>query len=60
MNPHIGSRFEDWLKEEGFYEEATNVAIKKVVAWHIQQAMAAQHVTRRDSENQPGLKGDAS
>ena len=47
-HPHIGSRFEDWLKEEGFYEEATSAAIKKVVAWQIQQAMEAQHLTRTE------------
>ena len=36
------------MKEEGFYEEATSAAIKNVVAWHIQQAMDAQHVTRTE------------
>ena len=27
-NPHIGSNFEDWLEEEGIWEDATNYAIK--------------------------------
>lgn len=47
-NPHIGGLFEDWLKEEGIYEETTNVSIKKVVAWQIEQAMAAQNLTRTE------------
>lgn len=25
-NPHVGSRFEDWLKDEGMYEEANTAA----------------------------------
>ncbi|MGB4057858.1 MAG: helix-turn-helix transcriptional regulator [Alphaproteobacteria bacterium] len=47
-NPHIGGRFEDWLKDEGMYEEATSAAIKKVVAWQIQQAMQEQNLTRTE------------
>ena len=47
-NPHIGGRFEDWLKDEGIYEDTTNAAIKKVVAWQIQQAMQEQHLTRTE------------
>ena len=47
-NRHIGGRFDDWLKEEGIYEEATNASIKKVVAWQIQQAMEKQNLTRTE------------
>jgi DNA-binding Xre family transcriptional regulator len=47
-NPHIGGLFEDWLKEEGIYEETTNASIKKVVAWQIEQAMQAQKLTRTE------------
>jgi DNA-binding Xre family transcriptional regulator len=47
-NPHIGGLFEDWLKEEGIYEETTNASIKKVVAWQIEQAMQAQNLTRTE------------
>jgi hypothetical protein len=33
MNPkNIGSRFDDWLREEGIYEEVTANAIKRVLA----------------------------
>ena len=47
-NPHIGGKFEDWLKEQGLYEETTSAAIKKVVAWQIQQAMEEQNLTRTE------------
>lgn len=47
-NPHIGGKFEDWLKGQGMYEEATSAAIKKVVAWQIQQAMEEQNLTRTE------------
>jgi len=30
-NPHFGSSFDDWLKEQGIYEEATAHAIKRVL-----------------------------
>ena len=32
---NIGSRFDDFLAEEAMLEEATAVAIKRVIAWQI-------------------------
>ena len=45
-NPHEGSSFDDFLKEEGVYEEVEAVAIKKVVAAMLAREMAAQHLTK--------------
>lgn len=45
-NPHLGSTLEDFLKEEGMYEEATSTAIKRVLAWQIEQAMQEQNLTK--------------
>ncbi|MGA3403254.1 MAG: Fis family transcriptional regulator [Acetobacteraceae bacterium] len=45
-NPHIGSAFSDFLKEAGLYEEVTAHAIKRVLAWQIEQAMKAQGLTK--------------
>ena len=45
-NPHIGSAFSDFLKEEGLYEEVTAHVIKRVLAWQIEQAMKAQGLTK--------------
>ncbi|HEY2499747.1 MAG TPA: hypothetical protein VGK24_22020 [Candidatus Angelobacter sp.] len=36
---YSGSSFEDFLHEEGLLEEAETVAIKRVVAWQLQQEM---------------------
>lgn len=43
---HIGSRFDDFLAEEAMLEEATAVAIKRVIAWQIAAEMQAQHLTK--------------
>lgn len=45
-NPHRGSSFDDFLKEEGIYEEVTATAMKRVLAWQIAQAMKKQRVTK--------------
>ena len=37
---------EDWLKEEGIYEEATTAAIKRVLAWQLEQAMKEGKLTK--------------
>ena len=47
-NPHIGSSFEDFLKEEGLYEEVTAHAVKRVLAWQIEQAMKEQGITKME------------
>ncbi len=47
-HPHIGGRVKDWLRDEGMYDVATGDAIKKVIAWQIQQAMAEQNLTRTE------------
>jgi antitoxin HicB len=43
---HIGSSFDDFLAEEALLEEATAVAVKRVIAWQIEQEMAAQNLTK--------------
>ncbi len=45
-NPHIGSSFGDFLKEEGLYEEVKARAIKRVLAWQIEQAMKDQKISK--------------
>jgi len=45
-NPHIGSKFEDYLAEQGMLEEVTTTAMKRVLAWQIAQAMKKQRVTK--------------
>lgn len=42
----IGTNFDDFLKEEGIYESCTAAAVKKVLAWQIEEAMKAQSLTK--------------
>lgn len=46
--PHknIGSSFSDFLEAEGIREEVEDVAIKRVVAWQLEQEMIKQGITR--------------
>ena len=44
----IGSAFDDFLKEEGTYEATHAVAIKRVLAWQIEQAMKAKSITKAE------------
>jgi antitoxin HicB len=43
---YIGSSFDDFLKEEGIYEEATSNAIKRVIAWQLAEAMKAKKISQ--------------
>lgn len=47
-NKHIGSSFDDFLREEGIQEEATAHAIKRVLSWQITEAMTAQGITKSE------------
>lgn len=46
-NPRIGSNFDTFLEHEGFLEEATAVAMKRVIAWQIAEAMKVRGVTKK-------------
>ncbi|WP_068086743.1 helix-turn-helix domain-containing protein [Polycladidibacter stylochi] len=43
---HLGSSFDDFLQEENLLEEAREVAIKRVIAFELEQAMAKQNITK--------------
>ena len=45
-NPHLGSTFDSFLKEEGIFDEVMMTAMKRVLAWQIAQAMKKQRVTK--------------
>jgi len=45
-NKHIGSDFEEFLKEEGILEECDKVAMKRVLAFQIEQEMKQQKITK--------------
>ncbi len=43
---NIGSSLNDFLREEGIYEEVTAAAIKRVLARQISREMTDQHLTK--------------
>lgn len=45
-NKHIGSSFDDFLKEEGIRDEVRLQAIKRVIAWQIAQDMVALKLSK--------------
>lgn len=44
--PHLGSSLDDFLKEEGVFEQTQNRAIKEVIAWQLTQAMQEQAMSK--------------
>ena len=44
-NPHIGSDFDDFLREEGIYEEVEAVALKKVIAAALSKQMKRRRIS---------------
>ena len=45
-NKHIGSSLDDFLKDEGVFDEFQAASIKKVIAWQIAKEMKARRMTK--------------
>jgi antitoxin HicB len=45
-NPHSGNNFDDFLKEEGIFEEVQAKALKRVVAEQIEDSMQTAKLTK--------------
>jgi len=43
---HMGSGIDDFLKEEGIFEDAQAQAVKEVVAWQLAEAMKEQKISK--------------
>ena len=43
---NIGSSFDDFLNEDAMLQNATAVALKRVIAWQIAEEMKAQKLTK--------------
>ena len=48
---HIGSDFDDFLKQDGLLAECEAGALKRVVAWQIEQEMKRRRMTRAKLAN---------
>ncbi len=44
-NPHIGSAFDECLEEDSL-TEANEIAIKRVIAWQLQQEINSKQMTK--------------
>jgi antitoxin HicB len=45
-NCHLGSAFDDFLEQEGILNEVTEVALKRVLVWQVEQAMKERGLTK--------------
>lgn len=45
---NVGSSFDDFLAEDARLEEATAVALKRVIAWQIAREMKTQKLTKTE------------
>jgi len=43
---HMGSSIDDFLREEGVFEEAQAQAVKEVVAWQLAEAMKKEKISK--------------
>lgn len=43
---HMGSSIDEFLKEEGIFEEAQAQAVKEVVAWQLAEAMKKKKISK--------------
>lgn len=50
----IGSSFEDFLEEQGIREEVYSEAIKRVLAWQLEQARTEKTITKSEMASRMG------
>jgi len=43
---HMGSSVDEFLKEEGIFEEAQSQAVKEIVAWQLAKAMKKKKLSK--------------
>ena len=51
---HTGSTFESFLEEEGMLEDVRAVAIKRVIAWQLSEAMKAGKISKKTMAERMG------
>ncbi len=45
-NPRTGSSFDDFLKEQGMYEDVTAKALKRAISEQLREGMQEQNITK--------------
>ena len=56
---HVGSSFDDFLVEEGLLRDVEARAIKRVIAWQLNESMKGRKVTKADLAKQMGTSRSA-
>jgi len=46
LQPNMKSDFDEFLREEGIYEEVNDAAIKRVIAYQLEQEMKVQKISK--------------
>jgi DNA-binding Xre family transcriptional regulator len=59
MNEHIGGNLDDFLDEEGLLAETEAVAIKRVIAFRLKQAMEQQGLSKAELARRMGTSRSA-
>jgi predicted XRE-type DNA-binding protein len=45
-NKHKGSSLDDFLRDEGIFEDAQSQAVREVVAWQLAEAMRQKNISK--------------
>ncbi len=45
-NKHLGSTIDDFMKDEGIFEESQAQAVKEVIAWQLAEAMKSRKISK--------------
>lgn len=53
-NVHIGSSFDDFLRDEGLYEEASATAAIRVLSWQLRQQIEEQGISKAEMARRMG------
>ena len=53
-NKHQGGYFDDFLREQGIFEEVDAVATKRVIAWQLAEEMKKQGLTKVEMAQKMG------
>lgn len=51
---HVGSSFDDFLREEGLYEEASATAAIQVLGWQLRQQIEEQGISKAELARRMG------
>jgi len=54
-NPHVGTDFDDFLREEKTFDESQAIAVKRVLAYQLEQGMKKSQMTKSAMAKHMGM-----